>query len=66
MKIDTADVAGQSEITQPVRDGDTAGLPFQQIDALQNVVQLAKLDDQRGVVLIEQDGRLQLMTIELP
>jgi len=66
MKIDTADVADQSEITQPVSDGDTAGLPFQQVDSLQNVVQLAKLDDQRGVVLIEQDSRLQLTTIELP
>ncbi len=66
MKIDTADVAGQSEITEPVAGGGTAGLPFEKIDSLRNVVQLAKLDNQHGVAMIDNDGRLQLITIELP
>lgn len=66
MKIDTADVAGQSELTQPVRDGGTAGLPFEKVDSLRDVVQLAKLDNQRGVALLDKDGSLQLTTIKLP
>lgn len=66
MKIDTADVAGQSELTQPVRDGGTAGLPFEKVDSLRNVVQLAKLDNDRGVALLDNEGRLELTTIPLP
>lgn len=66
MKIDTADVAGQSELTQPVRDGGTAGLPFEKVDSLRNVAQLAKLDNQRGVALLEEEGALKLATVELP
>ncbi len=66
MKIDTADVADQSELTQPVRDGGTAGLPFEKVESLRNVAQLAKLDNQRGVALLDEAGGLRLTTIQLP
>lgn len=67
MKIDTADVAGQDELTEPVRGGGTAGVPFSKIDSLTGVVQLAKLGEAHGVILQEtQDKGLALATIELP
>jgi hypothetical protein len=67
MKIDTADIADQAEITEPVPGGGTAGLPFEQIDSLTNVVQLDKLNNHLGVVLIEgSDKSLAMKTIELP
>jgi hypothetical protein len=67
MKINTADVAGQAGITERVSGGGTAGLPFEKIDSLTNVVQLAKLNDQQGVILSETaDKKLRLSTIELP
>lgn len=67
MKIDTADVAGQEELTEPVRGGGTAGVPFSKIDSLTGVVQLAKLGEAHGVILREtQDKGLALATIELP
>lgn len=67
MKIDTADVAGQDQLTEPVRGGGTAGVPFTKIDSLTGVVQLAKLGDAHGVILQEtKDKGLALATIELP
>lgn len=67
MKIDTADVAGQDELTEPVRGGGTAGVPFSKIDSLTGVVQLAKLGDAHGVILQEtKEKGLALATIELP
>ncbi len=66
MKIDTANVANQEELTEPVRGGGTAGLPFEQVDSLTGVVQLAKLGDAHGVIMTESDGKLALSTIELP
>lgn len=68
MKINAATVAGQEGLTEPVRGGGTAGVPFQQIDSLHGIVQLAKLGQSRGVVVMqpEEDGKLTLATIELP
>lgn len=67
MKINTADVATQGELTEPVRGGGTAGVPFEQIESLAGVVQLAKLGDAHGVILQETaDQRLVLTTIDLP
>lgn len=67
MKIDTADVAGQEELTEPVRGGGTAGVPFEKIESLTGVVQLAKLGDRHAVILRETaDKQLAMSTIELP
>jgi len=67
MKMKTADIADQTEVTKKVDGGGTAGLPFEKIDSLSGVVQLAKLNNQHGVILTENaDKKLTLATIELP
>jgi hypothetical protein len=67
MKMKAADIANQSEVTEKVNGGGTAGLPFEKIESLTGVVQLAKLSDQYGVILSETDSKaLKLSTIELP
>lgn len=67
MKMKAADIADQAEVTKKVDGGGTAGLPFEKIESLSGVVQLAKLSDQYGVILSETDKKaLKLSTIELP
>jgi hypothetical protein len=67
MKMKAADIASQAEVTDKVDGGGTAGLPFEQIESLTGVVQLAKLNDQYAVILTETDNQsLKLSTIELP
>ncbi len=67
MKMKAADIADQAEVTEKVDGGGTAGLPFEKIQSLSGVVQLAKLSDQYGVILSETDKKeLKLSTIELP
>lgn len=67
MKIDTADVAGQDELTEPVKGGGTAGVPFSKVESMTGILQLAKLGETHGVILRETEGkRLSLATIELP
>ncbi len=67
MKIDTADVAGQDELTEPVKGGGTAGVPFGKVESMTGILQLAKLGETHGVILRETEGkRLSLATIELP
>jgi hypothetical protein len=67
MKMKAADIADQAEVTDKVDGGGTAGLPFEQIESLTGVVQLAKLNDQYAVILTEADNQsLKLSTIELP
>lgn len=67
MKIDTADVAGQDELTEPVKGGGTAGVPFSKVEPMTGILQLAKLGETHGVILRETEGkRLSLATIELP
>jgi hypothetical protein len=67
MKIDTADVAGQDELTEPVKGGGTAGVPFSKVESMTGILQLAKLGETHGVILREtEEKRLSLVTIELP
>ena len=67
MKIDTADVAGQDELTEPVKGGGTAGVPFSKVESMTGILQLAKLGETHGVILREtEEKRLSLATIELP
>ncbi len=67
MKVDAANVAGQEAITQRVPDGDTEGLPFEKIESLPGVVQLAKVDDTHCLVVSENEAKqLSLATIQLP
>jgi len=66
MKLATANIDQQQELTARVSGGGSAGLPFEQVASLEGVVQLDKLDPAHGVVLIESAGNLKLKSIELP
>jgi hypothetical protein len=66
MKISTADIEDNPGINDHIPDGNTAGQSFESINDLKDVKQLDKLDDKRGVVLQETEGRQKLTTIELP
>ncbi|MCA9075740.1 MAG: hypothetical protein KDA93_11950 [Planctomycetaceae bacterium] len=66
MKIDTASVATQEGISERVEGGGTAGLPYETIGELENVVQLDRLNDTHAVVITDNDGVMNLTTIALP
>ncbi|MFT4541132.1 MAG: hypothetical protein ACI841_001793 [Planctomycetota bacterium] len=64
MKVSTAGLAKQAEIT--TRISDKAGLKYETIEDLTDVTQLAGLDDKRALMLFEADGLVSLEAIELP
>lgn len=67
MKISTENIEKQKGITQRIAGGGTAGQPYETIEELQGVIQLDKINDTTGVVIIQaEDGKLQLKTILLP
>lgn len=67
MKVDVANVATQEELTKPVRDGGTEGLPFVNVESLQGVTQLAKIGDSHCLVVSELPSKqLRLTAVELP
>ncbi len=66
MKIDTATLASQEGINERVEGGGTAGLPYETIGELQNVVQLDQLNDTHAVVITDNDGIMNLLTVTLP
>ena len=67
MKIDLATAGSQSEITQRVGRGETAGVPYETIKDLTGVMQLDGLSATHGVVLVRnEDGKEDLKTIALP
>jgi hypothetical protein len=67
MKISTEGINDVEPITKPVRGGGTAGLTYEKISDLKGVVQLAKLDSKRALILTQgQDGAMTLNTIDLP
>jgi hypothetical protein len=65
MKITTENNATQESISSPVKD--TAGLPYEKVEALDGVEQLDRLSDALAVVLIRTpEGFANLKSIELP
>lgn len=67
MKISTENVDKVSGLTEPVRGGGKAGLPYETIDAWKGVQQLAKLDKEHALIITRaQDGAMTLDTVELP
>jgi len=65
MKIPTQDFATAAAITaRPPTE--TAGVKYETISELKNVVQLDKLDDARAIILVKTDAGLDLKTIPLP
>jgi hypothetical protein len=65
MKIDLANVATPDGINTRVT-AETAGLPYETIQDLKNVVQLSKLDAKHALVLVKDAGGHNLETIDLP
>jgi hypothetical protein len=66
MKIPTAPFATAAAITAPVKDTETAGVPYETIAALKGVEQLDKLDDQRGLVVAREGSAVSLKAVTLP
>ncbi len=66
MKIPTEGVGTAENIVQPVRGGGTKGLAYNTIAGLKGVVQMDQLDDRHAAVLVQDEGDLNLDTIELP
>lgn len=68
MKVTTDNLGSAPPITDKNgRIAETAGLPYETIVEMQGVVQLAQLDDARGVIIVQlESGRQDLKTIDLP
>jgi hypothetical protein len=66
MKIPTAPFGTAAAITAPVRDTETAGVPYETIASLKGVEQLDKLDDQRGLVVQREGSAVTLKAVALP
>jgi hypothetical protein len=65
MKIKTEGIDKIEAITKKIEG--TAGLTYETIDELQGVVQLDRLNGERAVILVQNEGgRQDLKTIELP
>jgi hypothetical protein len=65
MKISTDGVAEAASISEPIRD--TAGMPYEKVTELKNVVQLDLLDKENALVLIQDpSGAQNLETVPLP
>jgi hypothetical protein len=64
MKIATTGIDTADSIKDRVSG--TAGLTYDTIKDLKDVVQLAKLDDKRAVILTQSDKGVDLQTIDLP
>ncbi len=67
MKVDVANVASQEAINEPVPGGGTKGLPFEKLDSMQGVVQLAKVGDTHCLVVSALPSKqLRLIAVALP
>ncbi|MEX2114781.1 MAG: hypothetical protein WD845_16430 [Pirellulales bacterium] len=67
MKVDVQKIDATDGITDAVRGGGTAGLPYDTIKDLKGVVQLDKLDKDHALLLVQSDsGALNLESVQLP
>jgi hypothetical protein len=65
MKLPLEDAADAAAITEPVED--KAGVEYETIEGVQNVVQLDRLNTDHALVLVQAEGGpASLKTIELP
>lgn len=64
LKLSKNDIEGTKAITS--RIADTAGLPYETIKDLKGVVQLDKLSAKQAVLLVSNEGRQDIRTIDLP
>ena len=66
MKIGTDTLDKQPALTEPVRDGNTAGLKYDTVKELEGVMQLDKLSDTQAILLVKSDSGLNLQAVALP
>ena len=67
MKVGTDQIEDHPGITERVERGGTAGQTYETISALQNVVQMDRLNDTQAVVLTQADGgSMHLAAVPLP
>ncbi len=67
MKVDVENIDKAGGITDAVKGGGTAGLPYETIKELKGVTQLDKLDKDHVLLLVQSDsGSLNLKAIQLP
>lgn len=66
MKITTAGLSENSGLTEKVSGGGSAGQSYDTIKDLDGTVQMDKLNETHAVVLMDNDGKLDLKTIQLP
>ncbi|MFM7846636.1 MAG: hypothetical protein ACKOU6_19210 [Planctomycetota bacterium] len=68
MKISTEEIERKDGLTEPVKDGNTAGQKFETIKELVGVVHLDKLNSTHAVLLVQSaaGSPLDLKTVELP
>lgn len=67
MKISTEDLENNAGLTERVANGGVAGQPYETIESLKGVVQLAKLDEGHALVIQQEEGAPDsLVSIELP
>src|SRR5439155_25832166 len=67
MKIDTTGIDSIEPIVAPVKGGGTAGLKYETIASLKNVMQLDRLNESMALVLVQNaDKSFDLKSVELP
>jgi hypothetical protein len=66
MKIHTDEFATAEPITKAVGGGGTAGVKFETIKELTDVMQLDKLDNDNALILVKNGPALDLKTVPLP
>lgn len=67
MKISTEDLESNSGLTERVANGGVAGQPFETIDSLAGVTQLAKLDNGHALIVQQiENAPAALRSVDLP
>jgi hypothetical protein len=66
MKVDVAKIDSTDGITDHVKGGGTAGLPYDTIKELTGVTQLDKLDKDHALILVQSDSGMNLKAVALP
>jgi hypothetical protein len=66
IKVPTEGFAKAQPITEPVRGGGTAGVQYEKISELKDVVQLDKLDAERALILVKTPAGFDVKTVPLP
>lgn len=67
MKVPTAGLDEVDGLTERVPNGKTAGQGYETIDSLRDISELAKIDDQHAVVIIQANrAPISMATIDLP